>query len=206
MDAAGGPGLVPADGVLELLTRLVDRSLVVAEEDGEGHARFRLLETLREYARERLEASGEADAVHRRHLAHFTALAEAAAPELEGAAQRRWLDRLEREHDNCRAALRWALAHPEPEAVEQGLRLAGALPWFWLTRGHLREARAWLDALLALPARRRARRRAGAGPRLGGRDGGRPGRRRRRPGAAGGVGRPRPRRPGTRGPSPGRSG
>jgi predicted ATPase len=149
--APAGPGTVLAAAVLEVLTRLVDRSLVVAEEDGEGHARFRMLETLRDYARERLAASGEADTLARRHLAHYTALAEAAAPELEGPAQRAWLARLEREHDNCRAALRWALDHPTPATVEHGLRLADGLGWFWVLRGHVREAGAWLDRLLAAP-------------------------------------------------------
>ncbi len=150
-DAASEGPLVPADGVLDRLTRLVEQSLVVAEQDGEGHARFRLLETLRAYARARLEASGEAGAVHRRHLAHFAALAEAAEPELEGAAQQVWLAHLEREHDNCRAALQWALGHPTRATVEHGLRLANGLVWFWVTRGHVREAVSWLDRLLTAP-------------------------------------------------------
>jgi predicted ATPase/transcriptional regulator with XRE-family HTH domain len=145
------PAPAPA-AVLELLTRLVDRALVVAEEDGEGRARFRLLETLREYARERREASGAAAAVRRRHLAHYTALAEAAVAGVGGTAPREWLARLDREQDNCRAALNWVLAEPEPAALAQGLRLACALPLFWRSRGRWREARTWLDALLALPA------------------------------------------------------
>ena len=106
-EAASGPGLVPAGAVLELLTRLVDRSLVLAEEDGEGHARFQMLETLREYALERLVANGEAEAVAGRHAAHFLGLAEAAAPHLWRAAGAAWLARLETEHGNLRAALGW---------------------------------------------------------------------------------------------------
>ena len=146
-----GDGLA-AEEVLELLTRLVDKSLVVVDEQPDGTARYRLLETLREYARERLMAGGQADAVHRRLLAYCTTLAETAEPALQGAAQEEWLDRLERDHDNCRAALRWASASAAPEATELGLRLAGALAWFWVSRGFRREPSADLDALLAVPA------------------------------------------------------
>ena len=150
---ADPPGL-SADRILDVLSRLVDCSLVVAGEDDAGHARFGMLETLRAYALARPEAGGAALAVRHRHLAHYAALAEAAEPELGGPDQGRWLALLEREYANCRAALRWALASPEPAAAERGLGLAGALGEFWLRSGRLREARTWLDALLAAPAAR----------------------------------------------------
>ena len=140
---------------LDLLASLADRSLVrvdPSEEDeggdAEAGARFGLLETIREHARERLELGGEAEEARRRHAAYYLALAERAEPELVGAAQPAWLDRLEREHDNLRAALRWATDRGEAETAS---RLGGALWRFWLVRGHLGEGRARLDAALALP-------------------------------------------------------
>ena len=162
----GGPGPAGTDGpegtelapaaVLDLLAGLADQSLVVAEEQPDGAPRYRLLETLREYARERLEARGEAAAVRDRHAAHFLALAEAARPHFQGPHQAAWFARLEREHDNLRAALDWLLAAGR---AGPALRLGCALYQFWDTRGHWREGRAWLARALALPAaapRRRA--------------------------------------------------
>src|SRR5262249_39322181 len=106
-----------------------------------------LLETLREYALERLEASGEEGALRRRHAVYFMALAEEAEPELRGSKQARWLERLEREHGNLRAALGWALQQGE---VELGLRLAAALYLYWDVRGYFGEGREWLEQFLVL--------------------------------------------------------
>ncbi len=130
---------------LDLLTSLADKSLVGAEQHL-GATRYRLLETVRQYARDRLLEGGDGEEWRDRHLAHFLSLAEEAAPHLEGADQA-WLERLEAEHDNMRGALEWSLtASPGPEA---GLRLAGAIWWFWFVRGHYAEGRAWLSGLLA---------------------------------------------------------
>jgi DNA-binding CsgD family transcriptional regulator len=111
------------------LAALVDKSLVRHEAQPGGEPRFGMLETIREYALARLEASGEAQALRRRHAAYFLALAEEAAPELQGPRQVAWFDRLAREHDNVRAALQWLTERAErgdAEAAQQGLRLAGA--------------------------------------------------------------------------------
>jgi predicted ATPase/DNA-binding SARP family transcriptional activator/Tfp pilus assembly protein PilF len=140
--------------VLDGLTGLVANSLVRREDqrrDSDGvepaeASRLRLLETLREYAWERLQASGEADAVTGRHAAYYLGLAEQAWPELWSADQQRWFARLDREHDNLRAALAWAQARPDPELLA---RLAGALGPWWEARGQVSEAHRWLDAALA---------------------------------------------------------
>jgi predicted ATPase len=104
------------------------------------------LETVREHAWERLRSSGEAHAVSGRHAAYYLALAERAWPELWGADQERWFARLDREHDNLRAALAWAQARPDPELLAG---LAGALGPYWEARGQVSEAHRWLDAALA---------------------------------------------------------
>lgn len=139
---SGGDG-VDVSQILDLLTRLVDKSLVVFEEQGE-EARYRLLETVRQYAWERLVDSGEVDAVRRRHVDTFVRLAEASEPELEGPAQLARLRRLEVEHDNLRGALEWSIEH----APETGVRLAGTLGTFWLDRGHFSEGRKWIGSAL----------------------------------------------------------
>jgi len=152
---AGGWTLEAAEAVgegdaLDLLTRLVDKSLVVVEvpQGTQGAPRYRLLEPVRQYAREKLEAASipeEADAVRRRHAECYLKLAERAEPELLGARQTEWLERLEVEHDNLRAALSWFFERGE---VDSNLRLAGALGEFWRVRGHLREGMWWLEAAL----------------------------------------------------------
>jgi non-specific serine/threonine protein kinase len=134
------------DEVLDLLSRLVDKSLVLARERG-GEMRYRLLETVRHYGREKLEAAGEAEEVRRRHALFFLELAEEAEPAMLGPRQDAWMGRLEREHDNLRAALGRLR---EEGAVERGLRLAGALGRFWWFRGYFTEGRAWLEELLEL--------------------------------------------------------
>jgi non-specific serine/threonine protein kinase len=144
-----GDGLAAAD-VLEGLTRLVDQSLVQPEPGPDGVGRYHLLETLRVFALERLAERGEAAAARTRHLEYLAAFAERAAPELLAGAQ--VIERLDGYHDDCRAALRWALAHPCPETTELALRLAGALVQFWRVRAHHREGYGWLERLLALPA------------------------------------------------------
>ena len=106
-----------------------------------------MLETIREYGLECLTASGEEHAIRRAHADCYLALVEAAEPALTGPEQTTWLERLETEHDNLRAALRWA---EEGGEAEIGLRLAGALCQFWLMRGHLREGQEWLARLLGI--------------------------------------------------------
>jgi non-specific serine/threonine protein kinase len=140
---AAGAGAEVLDG----LRSLVGKSLVLAEPRG-AEMRYRLLEPLRQWARERLDASEEADAVARRHAAYACALATAAEPALRGPAQAAWAERLEVEHDNLRAALAWAQASGDAAAA---VRLAGALAPYWYLRGHLTEGRARLAAGLALP-------------------------------------------------------
>ena len=131
-------GDIPPDAVLDLLTSLVDKSLVQVEPATGGAVRYRMLETLRQYADGRLGANGESDAVRRQHSAHFLELAEQADKELRGRSQVKWLDRVEVEHDNLRSALRWGV---EREQADQGLRLGAALVGFWLMHSHLSEGR-----------------------------------------------------------------
>jgi len=147
---AGGFTVAAAEAVcdadLDSLTSLVDKSLV--GDDGAGaEPRFRLLETIREYARERLEASGDADELRRRHADHFLGLAEQGEQAFAGGQdQEAWLERLEREHDNVRAALEWLGRTGE---VDRELRLGTALLLFWKVRGHLTEGRRRLEDALA---------------------------------------------------------
>jgi predicted ATPase/DNA-binding CsgD family transcriptional regulator len=137
----------PGD-LLELLGYVVDKSLVVAERQA-AEARYGLLETIRQYAAEKLDEAGETSALRRRHLDWCLALAERAERGLTGAEQAVWLGRLEAEHDNLRAALDWAVERRDAGA---GLRLAGALWRFWWLHGYLTEGRQRLTRLLALPS------------------------------------------------------
>ena len=136
------------DDVLESLSRLVDKSLANVESDSEGNRRYHFLETVRQYARERLFESGEAERLRDRHLAFFQDLVRRAEPELTRAEQIAWLNRLQREHDNLRLALEWCVA--APERGNQSMELAGALCWFWLKRGYLREGQEWLERALSV--------------------------------------------------------
>ena len=135
--------------VLDVMESLVDKSLVRQDEQADGDVRFVVLETVREYALERLAQSQEAEALERQHAAYYLRLAEEESRHLKGPQQGTWRERLERENDNMRAALRWFIASNE---AEQGLRLAGALRSFWAQGGYLSEGRAWLAELLAMPA------------------------------------------------------
>ena len=131
--------------LIDLLTRLVDKSLIIPE-DHDGEVRYRLLETVRQYGQDKLIESGEAEEIRHRHRDLFLSLAEEAEPQVTGREQKLWLHRLEREHDNLRAALAWSLTHKEAEA---GLRLASALWRFWYIRAHWSEGRHWLEATLS---------------------------------------------------------
>ena len=130
--------------VVEGLASLVDKSFL-RRLDG-GDSRFAMLDTIREYALERLAESAEETDARRRHAQHFAALAREAEPELEGRQQAAWLSRLELEHDNLRAALAFALESGDSETA---LSLANSLGAFWIVHGHLREGRRWLEAALA---------------------------------------------------------
>jgi non-specific serine/threonine protein kinase len=133
--------------VLEVLTHLVEKSLVMVEEQG-GETRYRLLETIRQYAREKLVGEDEVVAVRAAHLDYFLRLAETAEPALRGADQLRWLARLETEHDNLRVGLQWAAGDATPAC---GLRLAGSLAPFWYLRGYWNEGRTWHRHFLSQP-------------------------------------------------------
>jgi non-specific serine/threonine protein kinase len=137
-------GADAAPDALQLLSDLVEKSLVIAEHDG-GGVRYRILETVRQYARERLSDSGEEESARARHLRFFLALAERAEAELLGPRSPAWLATLNVEHDNLRSALDWTLGRdPEPS-----LRLVGALFRFWVMRGHLKEGTERTQAALA---------------------------------------------------------
>jgi predicted ATPase len=131
---------------LELLVSLVDKSLVAVDREHVNEARYYLLETIRQYAREKLTESGEGEQIRGRHLHYFLKLGERAEPELYGAQQVEWLHRLEDEHENLRAALEWSLR----EDIPAGQQLAAALFWSWSLRGHLSEGYDWLERVLAV--------------------------------------------------------
>jgi predicted ATPase len=165
---SGGCTLETAEAVsevgLDILASLLDKSLLRLEEAHDGEARYTMLETIREFARDRLTQCGEVDEMSQRHAGHFLSLAESAEPELKGPRQSSWLTRLEADHDNLRTSLRWTLDHGEADTA---LRLAGTLWLFWYMRGHVSEARRWLNEALhaAVPSATAARAKAlnGAG-------------------------------------------
>ncbi|MFB8105305.1 BTAD domain-containing putative transcriptional regulator [Streptomyces sp. NPDC056007] len=140
---------VARDEVLDLVTRLVDRSLVVVVAGPTG-PRYRLLESVAAYATERLHEMEDLTAVRDRHLLHYRALAEQAEPQLRGAGQRPWLARLDAEAGNLRTALDEAVRRAGAGEPEEAARLATALAWWWLLRGRLTEARRSLGAVLAV--------------------------------------------------------
>ena len=147
-EAVASGGAVETQDVPDLVARLVDRSLV--HRIGSYRVRYRLLEPLRQYGREWLATRGETATARRKHMEFFLALAEAAGPGIKGREQRTWLERLEEEHDNLRAALSAASELGEPDA---GLRLAAALGPFWQRRGHFGEGRERLRLALSVNGR-----------------------------------------------------
>ncbi len=150
--------------VLDLLTQLVNKSLVVAEERG-AETRYRMLETIRQHAQGKLAQSGEQESIQGRHLALYLRLAEEVEPQLRALSQVSWLERLEDEHYNLRAALEFSLSGPVGTAVElpshqgsqwkaeAGLRMAGALYRFWYLHGYWSEGQDWSRRLLSLEDR-----------------------------------------------------
>src|SRR5215216_6142073 len=134
-------------GAFEGVSSLLDKSLLRQEEGPNGEPRFVMLETVHEFAREKLAQSAETEVIERTHAEYFLTLAEEANPELKGANQLQWLERLEAEHDNMRAALSWALERDEAELAR---RLGGALWRFWSVRGYCSEGRRWLEEALAM--------------------------------------------------------
>jgi predicted ATPase/class 3 adenylate cyclase len=142
-----GPAAEIDREVLDGVSELVDQSLM-RQNEADGEPRFRMLVTIRDFALEKLDASGEHDELCHRHCAAYVELAERAQPQLQGMDQKRWLDRAELEHDNFRAALEYAIAGGHGEEAS---RLVLALWRFWQVRGHLREGRVWADRVLAIP-------------------------------------------------------
>jgi predicted ATPase/DNA-binding SARP family transcriptional activator len=141
------PDREPAIDVLEAVGALADKSLLQQVEGVDGELRLEMLETIREFGQEQLELSEEGSALRRRHAEYFAAFVEQADPQLRGPQTVQWLDRLEAEHGNLRAALAFSLESGDPAL---GLRLVGILVWFWWLHGHLREGRRWAEAVLAV--------------------------------------------------------
>jgi predicted ATPase/DNA-binding CsgD family transcriptional regulator len=137
--------------VLEAVAALVDKSLLRQETQADGQPRLLMLETIREYALERLAASGEAEAVQRQHAIFFLRFSQEAEPKIRGAEHFLWRTRLEVEHDNLRAALRWTL---ESQEAEMGMQLAFSLVGFWRASNQDREGRNWCEQVLAQPGTR----------------------------------------------------
>jgi predicted ATPase/DNA-binding CsgD family transcriptional regulator len=157
--------------MLEMLASLVDKSLLQQVEQADGEVRFRMLQTLREYGLERLAAEEESETTHRAHAGYYLALAGEAEAGLTGLQQAMWLERLEQEHENLRAAIQWLLEQAEGaqarnDEAEMALRLVGDLWRFWLVRGYHREGRSFLERAMAVskgaPAALRAKALTGA--------------------------------------------
>lgn len=149
----GASGTVPAQSTLDILSRLVEKSLVMVERT-EHEARYSLLDMVRQYSRDRLLEAAEAEPMGRRHRDYYIALAENAAAELHGPDQVKWLDRLDQDHANFRAVLAWCQS--DPDGVDHSLRLAAALYRFWFMRGYFEEGRMWLnDAMTRAGASKR---------------------------------------------------
>lgn len=136
------------DDIFDGLSALVDHSLIRQESDDDGEMRFSMLATIREYAMSQLKKQADYPAIQDSFAQHFLALAEQAGPQLRGPDQIRWLNRLEQEHDNLRAALRWAL---ETANAQFALRLVNMLWLFWSFRAYQMEGREWTNSALALP-------------------------------------------------------
>lgn len=146
--ASGGE--VTKSQVIDLLGQLIDRSLVIVAarpENADTDTRYGMLETIREYGREKLDEAAETEQLRQRHCDFFIAFAEKADANLKGAQHLEWLDRLDAEHDNLRAALQWTLKARDVRAT---LRLAGTLSWFWERRSYLSEGRCWLEWALTV--------------------------------------------------------
>jgi len=158
-EAVGAGGGVEEGEVLDILSGLVEKSLVVIRGSDQGGVRYRLLEPVRQYAFQKLEESGQAETAKRAQAEYFLALAEEAEPQLTGPREVEWFDRLEKEHDNIRAALIWSLEGADPELE---LRLAGAMWTFWFWRGYYAEGRTWLEEALGKEDRQSAIARAKA--------------------------------------------
>jgi predicted ATPase/class 3 adenylate cyclase len=143
------PAEQDARDTLDLVTDLVDASLLTVDETADGEPRIDMLHTVRTYARELLQAGGTVHTVRERHAAHYLGLAERIAPALVGRARVSARTTFEREHDNFRAALEWCLtgddAEPDDDRVQTGLRLVIALNDFWVANGYLGETRRWLE-------------------------------------------------------------
>jgi predicted ATPase/transcriptional regulator with XRE-family HTH domain len=141
---------VEADNVLDLMIQLVNKSLLISEREQGQEARYRMLETIHQYARRRLIEAGEGERIRSRHFEFFLQRAEQIEPHVRGPQLPAYLNQLETEHDNLRAALEWSLS--QAERGEDSLRLASALFSFWDQRGYLGEGRTWLARTLTSPA------------------------------------------------------
>jgi non-specific serine/threonine protein kinase len=141
---------IEAAGVVELLSHLVDKSLVNVDPGSLGERRYRCLETIRQYGRERLANLGQTGRMRDRHLAYYVALVTRAEPELQRRNQAAWLTRLELELPNLRAALEWSLDNRDHPNI--ALEMASRATWFWMKRGHLAEGDQWLTRALATGA------------------------------------------------------
>jgi predicted ATPase/class 3 adenylate cyclase len=141
-NSTGDLPIDPLDGIQSL----IDKNLVYQVAEVGGEPRYMMLETIWEYALARLAGSGEQEALRHRHAQYYLALAEQAAPELRGRDQRQWMHRLETDHDNLRAAIRWSL---ESANTLTAARIAGAMWRFWYARGYLSEGRRWLEQALS---------------------------------------------------------
>jgi predicted ATPase/transcriptional regulator with XRE-family HTH domain len=145
LEALESVALLNSDqSILNALSRLVDKSLLLVEQ--QDQPRYRFLELIRQYARDKLNETRESNLIQDRHLNYYLRVAEEAEPYLFGSGQQDWKNRLELDHDNLRVALAWSL---ESNQFEAGLKMAGALAWFWHNKGHLSEGNLWLEKILA---------------------------------------------------------